>query len=198
MQIKLIPASSHPTILFTIAPPEPPEHLGIAPAWAAQLHRLGAEELEYPPSMLALDKATWIIACLNSVTFDLSRLKGGSRDGSSEGSEGDSTTGEEGPGTVLCHFIDGKVVEWELSERHFEGREALACVEMLQSVCRDVQDSAVEVEKERMRYYVPEPASPTVDSGVPEGAHSQPTAKQDLKKQGKHKKQRSMLLSLVA
>ena len=78
MQIKLIPASPNPTILFTISLTDPPEHLGIPQAWAAQLHLIGMEELEYPQGLLSLDKTTWVIACLNSVTFDLSGLREGS------------------------------------------------------------------------------------------------------------------------
>ncbi|KAI0089654.1 hypothetical protein BDY19DRAFT_117798 [Irpex rosettiformis] len=198
MQIKLIPASTHPTILFTIALPDPPEHLGIAQAWAAQLHRLGSEELEYPPSMLALDKTTWIIACLNSVTFDLSGSRDESNNGSTEVSEVRNAEEEGGAlGRIICHLIDGKTVEWELSERHFEDREALACVQMLQSVCQDVQDSAVEAEKERMRSYISQSRSSTPES-VEGGNGQQSSVKSESKKQGKHKKQRSMLLSLVA
>ena len=195
MQIKLIPVAPHPTILFNVTLHDPPEHLGIPPAWAAQLHRLGSEELEYPRTVLALDKTTWLIACLTSVTFDLS----GTRDGSLDEGDG-GVTEEDGcvPGRVICLFVDGKVLEWELSSAQMEGTDALACVRMLESVCQAVQDSAVEAERERRRSMAPESRPLTPATSAAEESNSQSSEKGESKKHGKHKRQRSLLKSLVA
>ncbi|KAF7347470.1 hypothetical protein MVEN_01503000 [Mycena venus] len=60
MLIKLTPPPSPtptPTILFALAFPDPPGNLPLSPAWAAQLARLAADDLEAPPALHALDRA---------------------------------------------------------------------------------------------------------------------------------------------
>jgi hypothetical protein len=194
MQIKLIPPHPHPTILFTISLPDPPEYLGIPQAWAAQLHRLGSEDLEYPQTMLALDKTTWIIACLSSVTFDLSEPR--------EGCDNFEVNKRSNIGRVVCAFIDGRIIEWELGSTQTEDKEAINCVEMLRGVCQDVQNSAMEAEKEReAKYRVQDLRSSTSSEGGGSEECSvqvKPNDKAETRKQGKHKKQRSLLMSLVA
>lgn len=198
MQIKLIPYYPHPTILFTIALPDPPEHLGMPPAWSAQLHRLGVEELELPTTLLALDKTAWIIACLTSVTFDISgsSQEDGQRPCVETGTDDDSAGG---PGRVTCVFIDGRIVEWDLDVTQVEDQEAFACVQMLQSVCRDVHDSAVQAEQERMRHHASTPRQKSLACGTgAEDKNAQSSGKGEQGKAVKHKKQRSLLMSLVA
>lgn len=111
MQIRVLPPSPHPAILFTIAYPEQPEYLGIPTAWAAQLYRLSADELEMPQTLLALDKASWLIAVLQSVTFDVSGCGRGQADGKIIGIRDSAGRAQ---GTFSCVFTDGKTVEWEL------------------------------------------------------------------------------------
>ncbi|KAF7303008.1 hypothetical protein MKEN_01263700 [Mycena kentingensis (nom. inval.)] len=93
MLIKLTPQASEtptPTILFALAFPDLPQNLPLPPAWAAQLARLAADDLEAPPSMHALDRAAAFPSLLGEVLFDLPG------------------------GKVVCSFLDGKVEEWAL------------------------------------------------------------------------------------
>ncbi|KAF7307277.1 hypothetical protein MIND_00521600 [Mycena indigotica] len=95
MLIKLSPPASAtptPTILFALSFPELPLSLPIPPAWAAQLARLAADDLEAPPSMHALDRAAAFPSLLGEVLFDLPNNQ------------------------VVCSFLDGKVEEWALTQ----------------------------------------------------------------------------------
>lgn len=194
MQIRLLPPPPHPAILFTIAYPNPPEYLGIPASWAAQLQRLSSEELEMPQTLLALDKTSWLVAVLQTVTFDISRCRSRAAAGSFLGPRKDAGRAK---GTVSCLFTDGKIIEWEMGlciggVGKAKNREARVCVEMLESVLRDVVDSAMEAEREKLRYQAPQqPIAPH----VPEGAL---VSQSSSRKQTKHKKQRSLLMSLVA
>ena len=64
MQIKLIPATPLPTVLFTVTYSEPPDYLGFPASWAQALHRLSADDLELPGTVHAFDKTTWLVAVL--------------------------------------------------------------------------------------------------------------------------------------
>lgn len=152
MLIRVIPLPPLPTILFTITFPNLTRDLPMPPYWDAQLQRLAAEDLEIPHSIHSLDKAAWIAALLQEVTFDMTSL------------------------TVSALFIDHSVEEWPLM-----GRE---CVSALESVLRDVNDSALESEQERADAPPPTPPAP-----LPPPVQA---------KHSKHKKQRSLLMSLVA
>ena len=164
MQIKLIPATNLPTVLFTVNFSELPDDLGIPVAWATLLHRLSADELELPSSLLALDKTTWIVTVLHSVTFDLANH------------------------LIICAYNDGQMEEWDcrvlLGEEQMD--EWAACVGTLENVLKDVNDSAIEVEREKRQSQPPPPAPIPVPVAEPP------------QKQGRHKKQRSLLMTIVA
>ncbi|KAJ6523587.1 hypothetical protein B0H19DRAFT_650179 [Mycena capillaripes] len=94
MLIKLTPPPSPtptPTILFALVFPDPPQNLPLPPAWAVQLARLAADDLEAPPALHALDRAAAFPSLLSEVLFDLPR------------------------GRVACSFLDGATEEWTLS-----------------------------------------------------------------------------------
>jgi hypothetical protein len=96
MLIKLTPPPSPsptPTILFALAFPDPPAHLPLPPAWALQLARLAADDLEAPPALHALDRAAAFPSLLSEVLFDLPRAR------------------------VACAFLDGAAEEWDLGPR---------------------------------------------------------------------------------
>lgn len=152
MLIRVIPLPPLPTILFTITFPNLTRDLPMPPYWDVQLQRLAAEDLEIPHSIHSLDKAAWIAALLQEVTFDMTSL------------------------TVSALFVDHSVEEWPLM-----GRE---CVSALESVLRDVNDSALESEQERADAPPQPPPAP-----LPPPVQA---------KHSKHKKQRSLLMSLVA
>ncbi|KAF7799869.1 hypothetical protein EIP86_011111 [Pleurotus ostreatoroseus] len=192
MQIKLIPASSLPTVLFTVTYSEPPDYLGFPASWAQALHRLSADDLELPGTVHAFDKTTWIVAILHSVTFDLARR------------------------SVVCTYVDGCTQVWPLDEGADGDEGAGKCLQELESVLRDVNQSAVEAEREKKRLEQVQqnmhrpPASPCPSQTMSEpilptqatvastpsghGKHG----KEGKDKEGKHKKQRSLLMSLVA
>lgn len=75
--------------------------------------------------------------------------------------------------TVTCSFLDGAVEEWPLMQCY--------CTQLLESVLADVNQSAVEGSKEKE----PVPSPPVV-------APTPPTPTK------KHKKSRSLLMSIVA
>ncbi|PSR75166.1 hypothetical protein PHLCEN_2v9282 [Hermanssonia centrifuga] len=168
MQIKLVPSSLLPTVLFTVTYSEPPDYLGFPASWAQTLHRISADDLELPSTMHAFDKTTWLVTILHSVTFDLASK------------------------TVLCTFVDGKTQLWPLSEEDPQGK----CFQELESVLKDVNNSAIEAEREKRRTDIPRPSP----SPCPSHTKSEPIlhSQSQSTKQGKHKKQRSLLMSLVA
>ncbi|KAJ7150304.1 hypothetical protein C8R46DRAFT_1229872 [Mycena filopes] len=95
MLIKLTPAPSStptPTILFAISFPDLPGSLPVPAAWAAQLARLVADDLEAPPALHALDRAAALPALLAEVQFDLPQ------------------------GRIACSFLDGATEEWSLED----------------------------------------------------------------------------------
>ncbi|KAJ7492208.1 hypothetical protein FB451DRAFT_520919 [Mycena latifolia] len=96
MLIKLTPPASAaptPTILFALAFPDLPQSLPVPAAWAAQLARLSADDLEAPPSLHALDRAAALPSLLGEVLFDLPS------------------------GRVGCTFLDGASEEWDMDAR---------------------------------------------------------------------------------
>ncbi|KAJ7606791.1 hypothetical protein FB45DRAFT_435425 [Roridomyces roridus] len=96
MLIKLTPLASPtptPTILFALAFPDLPQSLPVPTAWAAQLARLSADDLEAPPSLHALDRAAAFPSLLQEVLFDLPARR------------------------ICCTFLDGAAEDWELDVR---------------------------------------------------------------------------------
>ncbi|GJE96674.1 hypothetical protein PsYK624_128760 [Phanerochaete sordida] len=123
----------------------------------------------------ALDRATWIAAVLSEVVFDLSDGTNGSEPPSPAEQHPDPHHPEHqrpdhqptdrlaapaGPRRVrvLCRYVDGREVSWvweapagddSEGEDGEDGGEAAACYAALQSVLRDVTDSAAAGERER-------------------------------------------------
>ncbi|KAJ7620779.1 hypothetical protein B0H17DRAFT_1219540 [Mycena rosella] len=73
--------------------PDLPQKLPVPAAWAAQLARLAADDLEAPPSLHALDRAAALPSLLGEVLFDLPS------------------------GRVGCTFLDGAAEEWAMDAR---------------------------------------------------------------------------------
>ncbi|KAJ7103123.1 hypothetical protein B0H15DRAFT_194876 [Mycena belliarum] len=106
MLIKLTPPASAtptPTILFALAFPDLPPSLPVPAAWAAQLARLSADDLEAPPSLHALDRAAALPSLIGEVLFDLPRNR------------------------VGCTFLDGAVEEWDMDARCAEMLARVIC-----------------------------------------------------------------------
>ncbi|TCD60132.1 hypothetical protein EIP91_010680, partial [Steccherinum ochraceum] len=153
MIIRLIPPPPHNSVLFTVSfNTKLPGHVAFPQFYSNQLGLLNQHELEQPQTYHSLDKATWMIACLHEVAFDLSM----------------------GNGLVLvrCTFIDGDVKEWT-----FKSDKA---VRELAAVCRDTEWASMQADRERYERY-----------GM------QSVSESDLQPK-KHKKQRSLLMSLVS
>ncbi|KAJ6601403.1 hypothetical protein DFH09DRAFT_562433 [Mycena vulgaris] len=96
MLIKLTPPASAaptPTILFALSFQDLPPGLPVPAAWAAQIARLAADDLEAPPSQHALDRAAALPSLLGEVLFDLPG------------------------GRVACTFLDGASEELALDAR---------------------------------------------------------------------------------
>ncbi|KAL6304724.1 hypothetical protein BKA93DRAFT_260213 [Sparassis latifolia] len=160
MLIFLIPGAPRPNVFFTVSLADPCEYVPLSPGWAAQLHALQADELDMPSSVHALDKATWLLAILTEVTFDLTTL------------------------TVSCAFTDGPPIEWPLDDP--------ACVRMLEDVLADVVLATGELEREREK---------ELQTEREREQQTEPANKAELvpaAKPVKHKKQRSLLMSLVS
>jgi len=186
MLIKLIPPTPQPTILYNLSPP-PAKDLPLPQTYQSLLHALSSSSpaLDLPPTLHALDKATWLGAVLREVVFDL----------------------EESEGRVKCVWVDGGVEEWAFGmgentcvERD---REREGCIRMLERVLSDVAQSAEEDERERLRDEWEQVArartarmAELAEANVQAQAQ-QAHAQTNLAK-AKHKKRRSLLMSLVA
>ncbi|THH30828.1 hypothetical protein EUX98_g3361 [Antrodiella citrinella] len=153
MIIRLIPHPPLNVVLFTVSfNTKLPSVIQLPQFYSNQLGLLSQHELDRPISYHCLDKATWLIACLHEVSFDLSI--------------GNGLVG------VRCTFIDGDVKEWTFSSDR--------CSHDLVNVCRDVRWSAMQAERERYERY---------------SMHQIP---EEVSQPKKHKKQRSLLMSLVS
>jgi hypothetical protein len=167
MLIKLNPKSPQPAVLYNLSYP-PAIDLPLPPAYQSLLHTLSTSfpQLDPPSTLHALDKATWLVAVLKEVVFDLDR------------------------DWVRCVWVDGGVEEWALSAEGVDG----GCVGMLERVLRDVGLSAIEDERERLRAdwerFGRQRAMAVAKHQAEVHAQAQVKAK--------HKKHRSLLMSLVA
>lgn len=83
--------------------------------------------------------------------------------------------------TVICSFIDGNVARWPISD--------FACVKALEEVLADVKQSTMEVDRERASFDQSRRMDMRSKSPSPEPIPGKPA---------KHKRQRSLLMSLVA
>lgn len=177
MLIKLIPPPPHPTVLFTLAFPAPPAALPLPQAYTQLLHTLQASTpaLDIPASLQALDRATWMVECLAEVIFDL-------------GSE-----------SVRCIWVDGSMDEWPLSAgAGIDGDQFEDCLRMLRSVLEDVDLSAEESERERLREEWDERYQAMAQAHAQAQAQAAVAIPAAPHKPTKHKKQRSLLMTFVA
>lgn len=179
MQIKLIPRSPHPTILFTLTLPNPDPTTNVLPlpqAYQNLLHLLATSSppLEAPGNMHALDRATFLVEVCAEVAFDLSAS-----------------------GKVRCVWVDGGVEEWPLGEGLGEDG-VWRRRELLESVVRDVDLSAEELERERAKEEWDRFGRRQARDAQAQAELEAVIATAPKATTVKHKKHRSLLMSLVA
>jgi hypothetical protein len=182
MQIKLIPPQPHPTILFNLSFPQTslPHPLPLPQSYQSLLHILNTSSppLDPPHSIHALDKGTYLVEVVREVEFDMG-------------------------GGVRIVWVDGGVEEWVLGEGG-EGMEKEGCMRMLESVLRDVDMSEEEGEREQWReeWALHQAEAAAAQAQAQANAQAQARAQAQLqaatKTNTKHKKHRSLLMSLVA
>ncbi|KAJ7724207.1 hypothetical protein B0H16DRAFT_325529 [Mycena metata] len=167
MLIKLTPPPSPaptPTILFALAFPDLPGNLPVPPAWAAQLARLVADDLEAPPALHALDRAAALPALLAEVQFDLSQ------------------------GRVTCAFLDGATEEWSFADECREMLSKVICdVEQSGRAEERAREWTKKVEAERERVAREEREREEEREAEMERAYEAKT--QSLRAKGKEKEQ---------
>jgi hypothetical protein len=126
MQIKLVPATSEPAVLFAVIFPDL-DYLPMPPSWAEQLRILQHDDLELPPSMHALDRAAGLIGLVSEITFDVPAL------------------------SISCRMIDGVVEEWPLMEQNCLGALERVVRDVRESSAEMERDILLEKEKEKER-----------------------------------------------
>ncbi|KAI5117683.1 hypothetical protein M0805_003473 [Coniferiporia weirii] len=152
MLLRLIPDAPLPTVLFTLAFQNLPDHVPFPVNWTNQLQHVLQDDLEMPNCVHALDRSAWAISLLHEVNFVVPARM------------------------ISCLFVDGTRAEWPISDER--------CLGALLSVVGDVSESAEALEMEQNRAKalamppMTRPASPA--------------------KPYKHKKSRSILMTLVA
>ncbi|TDL27814.1 hypothetical protein BD410DRAFT_835108 [Rickenella mellea] len=177
MLIRLLPIAPLPTVLFNVSFPALPETLPFPAGWANQLHLAAAHDLELPTCVHALDKSGWALSLVHEVTFHMER------------------------GVVECVWVDGTRDEWGIGEVGQVGGDGGGCVRALERVLEDVEGSAKAGEWERAMeagLHMPTPTLPPTI--VQQQAAATATAQQHPPVSGRprHKKQRSLLMTLVA
>ncbi|KAI0034790.1 hypothetical protein K488DRAFT_83634 [Vararia minispora EC-137] len=93
MQIRILPESSLPSIIFSFSLPDLPQELPIPQTWEVERQRIVAEDLDVPRSIYAFDKSSWISSIVQDVTFDLMSL------------------------TICVYFHDSSQEEWPLADQ---------------------------------------------------------------------------------
>lgn len=176
MLIKLIPPPPHPAVLFTLSLPDPQPCLPTPNNYNAIIHSLNTShpQLVLPNSLYALDKATYILDLLDQVIFDMVS------------------------GQVKCIWVDGVTDVWDLrlGERRSVWELEGGVGRMLESVLDDVNTSAEESEWEKLREDWDNYRAAKVEAQSNPASQVQVAAAPVVK--GKHKKQRSLLMTLVA
>ncbi|KAJ8077303.1 hypothetical protein AAF712_004184 [Marasmius tenuissimus] len=199
MLIRLLPPPTQPTVLFKLTFENLPEAIQIPTAWSNQLAALAIDDLEVPNLLHAFDKSAGIQCIVEEVTFDLVER------------------------TVRCLFVDGEVEQWEMNEEAerecgcpqtgYKGnfgcgvcRRRPTLTERLESVLDDVSGSAKETERERK---AAQEINRAAEKGERvNGSNGDHDGSPDAKPltlnsppgtlKGNHKKQRSLLMNLVA
>ncbi|KAL0573524.1 hypothetical protein V5O48_008429 [Marasmius crinis-equi] len=203
MLIRLLPPPNQPTVLFKLTFENFPKSIRLPTAWSNQLAALAIDDLEVPSLLHAFDKSTGMQCMLEEVTFDLVE------------------------GKVKCYFIDGEVEQWDIREEtegeckcqqtEYKGsfgcgicRRRTTLTERLESVLDDVGESAKAMDRERKaaeeKARLREKGLEGKErvSGRDDDHESHPDSKSlslnsppgSIK--GTQKKQRSMLMNLVA
>lgn len=180
MLIRLIPSASQPTVLFKLIFENLPDSLQTPVAWVNHLAALDSDDLEIPELMHALDKAVGVQGILDQVTFDLVEQK------------------------IKCVFFDGELEQWDidsgyrgLSDEATHQRK-VDLVRKLDSVIDDVNESALEMDRERKREEEKRKQEKTKEeeeTAKPEEIAPVPS---NSEKRPRHKKQRSLLMNLVS
>lgn len=179
MLIKLVPPAPHPTVLFTLTFPNPQQCLPRPHNYSALIHTLNTShpQLDLPNSIYALDKATYLLEVISEVIFDM------------------------GTGQVKCVWVDGAIEAWDLrmEERRSVWEIEGGVARMLESVLRDVNMSAEEGEREKLREEWDKYRAAKAESQANAIAQIQVAAAVPAAPiVKKHKKQRSLLMTLVA
>ncbi|KAJ6486235.1 hypothetical protein C8R47DRAFT_1278815 [Mycena vitilis] len=208
MLIKLTPPTSPtptPTILFALAFADPPQNLPLPTAWATQLARLAADDLEAPPALHALDRAAAFPSLLAEVLFDLPQSR------------------------IACSFLDGATEDWALPPSCAEmlarvisdveesglaeerAREWQRALEAERARVENEQQTAEEQEKERQQQREQEREAEmdreyeekmqmqrTKGKGKEQSLNSPPASMKGTRSKGRLHKSRSLLMALVA
>lgn len=178
MLIKLLPPAPHPTVLFALTFPNAQQCLPIPHSYSTLIHALNTShpQLDLPNSIYALDKATYLLELVSEVVFDM------------------------GTGEVKCVWVDGATDVWDLrmgesrSDWELEGGVG----QMLESVLRDVNESAEETEREKLREEWDKYRAAQAEALQANASAQVQIAAAAPVVKGKHKKQRSLLMTLVA
>lgn len=92
MQIRILPDTSLPAIIYSFSLPNLPQDLQTPVAWDVERQRVAAEDLELPHSVYAFDKATWTSAIVHELTFDMATM------------------------VISVIFVDGQLQQWPLRD----------------------------------------------------------------------------------
>jgi hypothetical protein len=93
MQIRVLPESTLPAIIFSLSLPELSQDISVPQIWDIERQRVIAEDLDIPRSIYAFDKSSWISAIVQDVHFDMSSR------------------------TISVFFQDNSVEEWPLTDQ---------------------------------------------------------------------------------
>ncbi|VDB87183.1 unnamed protein product [Peniophora sp. CBMAI 1063] len=92
MQIRILPDTSLPAIIYSFSLPNLPQELQTPAAWECERQRVAAEDLELPHSVYAFDKATWMSSIVHELTFDMATM------------------------TISVLFVDSQLQQWPLRD----------------------------------------------------------------------------------
>lgn len=92
MQIRILPDTSLPAIIYSFSLPSLPQDLQTPVAWDVERQRVAAEDLELPHSVYAFDKSTWMSTIVHELTFDMATM------------------------TISVMFVDGHLQQWPLRD----------------------------------------------------------------------------------
>lgn len=171
MLIKLLPAPPHPSVLFNIAFEDLPDGLPLPPMWATNLSNLIHDELPIPTYQHALDKASFLPCILEEVVFHMPTY------------------------VVTCRFIDGSIKEWKMDARNSKPCPGSKCYRALESVVDDVCLSTLQYEREKERERKEKEREAEQEK---EKQKSPPVPFSSLTRSSKHKKKKSLLMTIVS